>query len=94
MIAHTFFCLENRLLSEARNVTQILEAHLHYTNVFRELLLFCTVVLDNEAHETSASWSYTFLGYTPNALGRTVSVEMARKTHHNYTTIIVGNLVS
>ena len=29
----------------------------------------CVILLGKKAHETSASWNYTFLGYTPDFLG-------------------------
>ena len=59
IIACTFFGLEKYLHSTVRKL-----------NNFSGVLFFlCIVVFGNKAHETSASWNYTFLGYTPNFFG-------------------------
>ena len=53
-------------IAKARNVMHTLTPAL-LTNISQELFSLCVIVLGNKAHETSASWNYTLLGYTPKA---------------------------
>ena len=70
--------------------TQKLHAHFTYALSFRKYNFSFVVVLDKKAQETSASWNYTFLGYTPIFFwggGELTSAHVARKTPDNHTQV-------
>ena len=72
-----------------------------HTDTFAELSYSCVVVFGNKAHETSASWNHTCLGYTPNFHGATKLISTFGQdgtqnahththAHNNYTAISWG----
>ena len=70
IIARTFFCLENGLRSKARNAIHKITPALPIT-ILQEFFCLYVIVLGNKAHETSASWNYTFWGM-PNICGEII----------------------
>ena len=61
--------------------------HLHCTEIFFGFIT-CVIVLSNKAHEASASWNCTFLGYT--MFGGLISVKMAHTTPDNHKHFVQG----
>ena len=55
------------------------------STISQELFSVCVIVLGNKAYETSASWNYTLLGYTPECFEELVSVKITRKEAGNCT---------
>ena len=93
-ITRTFFCFQNQLPTKAPNVTHEITPALP-TKISREILSLSVLVLGNKAHETSASWNYMLLGYTPEikCLGEIIAVKITCKETENYT-IVWGNLTN
>ena len=92
IITGTFFCCENYLPATARNVTHKITPAL-LTNISQKLLSLHVTVLDNKAHETSASSNYTLLGTHPKYLGSSFWSNLHTKKPRNTQTYL-GILIS
>ena len=64
------------------------------SNISREFLSLCVILLGNKAHETSASWNYTLLGYTPTLFWGLEVSQHYTQTSWPLHNAIFGNLIS